>query len=174
VSDNLDDAEERANGGVALGSGDLELVFDKGGNQTVGLRLNEVTIPQGATIIDAYLQFTVDETYSPPDTSLTIQAEAVDNAAPFTSADFNISSRTTTGAAVGWSPPTWDTVGAAGPAQQTGDIAPVIQEIVNRPGWTSGNSLAIIITGSGERIAESHNGGSTVAPLLHVEYVVGN
>jgi hypothetical protein len=58
----------------------------------------------------------------------------------------------------------------AGPDQQTPDLSPVIQEIVDRPGWSSGNALAIIITGSGKRVAESFNGDANGAPLLHLRY----
>ncbi len=46
----------------------------------------------------------------------------------------------------------------------------MIQEIVSRPGWSSGNSLAIIITGSGRRAAEAWNGDQAGAPLLHITY----
>ena len=59
----------------------------------------------------------------------------------------------------------WTTVGQAGPDEQTSNIAAVIQEIVNRPGWSSGNALAIIITGTGKRVAESFNGVSSAAAL---------
>ncbi len=44
-----DDAEERASGSVKLGSGDLELTFDRG-DQTVGMRFTGLNIPPGATI----------------------------------------------------------------------------------------------------------------------------
>ena len=53
--------KERDTGNVALGSSDLELVFDKGGNQTVGMRFRGINVPQGATITKAYIQFQVDE-----------------------------------------------------------------------------------------------------------------
>jgi hypothetical protein len=45
----------------------------------------------------------------------------------------------------------------------------VIQEIVNRSGWASGNALALIVTGTGERVAESYDGSA--APELHIEYL---
>ncbi len=60
--------------------------------------------------------------------------------------------------------------GEAGSDQQTPNIASVIQEIVNHSDWFEGNSLVIIITGTGERVAESYEGTSSGAPLLHVEY----
>jgi len=47
---------------------------------------------------------------------------------------------------------------------------PVIQEIVNRPGWIPGNSLVLIITGTGHREAASYDGDPAGAALLHVEY----
>ncbi len=173
VEANSDDAEERlADGSVSLGSSDLELIQEPPDQQIVGIRFNGVSVPQGATIVKAWVQFQVDETTSIA-TNLTIQGEAVDNAVTFSSSALNISSRprTSVETAVSWSPPPWETVGEAGPDQQTPDIAEVIQEIVSRTGWSSGNSLVILITGSGERTAESYNGDPAGAPLLHVEYV---
>nr|NIR37415.1 hypothetical protein [Actinomycetota bacterium] len=167
-----DDGEESESGSVSLGSSDLELVFD-GSNQTVGMRFNGVAVPPGATVSRAYIQFQTDATGSVA-TDLVIQGEATDNASPFVNSTGNISSRPRTSSAVGWSPPAWTTVGAAGAAERTADIAPVIQEIVDRPGWSSGNSLVIVITGTGEREAESYDGMASAAPLLHVDYSVGS
>ena len=169
VSSSVDDAEEDASGPMYLDSSDLEIVADGGGDQTVGMRFTGVTIPQGATITSAYVQFQADETKSVA-TSLNIQAEDVANAGIFTSATNDLTARFLTTASVPWSPVGWDTVGEAGVNQQTPDIASVIQEIVDLPGWASGNSLAIIISGTGERVAESYDGDSSAAPLLHVVY----
>ena len=166
-----DDVEEKATGGLDLGSSDLELVFD-GSNQTIGLRFNGITIPRGATITRAYVQFQVDETTSIA-TSLNIQGQAIDNAPTFASSTFNVSSRARTAATVAWSPPAWTANGQAGLDQRTPSITSVIQEIVNRTGWTSGNSLALIIAGTGERVAESYNGLPSAAPMLYLEYSTG-
>ncbi|KKM70339.1 hypothetical protein LCGC14_1441740, partial [marine sediment metagenome] len=162
-----DDAEERSSGSMYLSSSDLELVYDSG-NQKVGMRFNGATIPQSAAITNAYIQFQADETHSGT-TSLTIQGQDIGNAPAFSSSSGNISSRTWTATSVSWEPVPW-TTGQAGFNQQTPDIAAVIQEIVSRSDWSSGNSLVIIITGTGERVAESYEGGSSRAPLLHVEY----
>jgi hypothetical protein len=129
------------------------------------MRFNGVDIPQGAMIVNAYLQFQVDETSSVA-TLLTIEGEDIDNAATFISSTGNISSRTRTAAAVPWSPVPWTTVGEAGPDQRTPNMASVIQEIVNRPGWSDGNSLVVIITGTGTRWAESYDGDPDGAPSL--------
>jgi hypothetical protein len=101
-------------------------------------------------------------------TSLTIQGEDQD-ATIFISAG-SISFRPRTTAAASWTPPSWTTVSQADPDQQTPNLASVGQEIVSRLGWASGNSL-VIITGSGERTAESFDGVSAAAPL-HVEYTL--
>lgn len=171
VAASSDDAEDRlASGAVKLKSSDLELGEDKGRPQLVGLRFAGLSIPRGASITSAHLQFQVDEVNTGT-TDLTIAGEASDDALTFTSSSGNITSRTTTAASVTWSPPPWATKGEAGAAQQTPDIATVIQEIVNRPGWQSGNSLVLIIAGTGERTAESFDGDATGAPLLHIEYV---
>ncbi|MFC2027134.1 thrombospondin type 3 repeat-containing protein [Chloroflexota bacterium] len=171
VSFGTDDAEESASGQVNHNSLDLELVYD-GSNQTVGMRFAGAGIPRGVTITNAYIQFQAYDTSSVA-TSLTIEGQAIDNASTFTASDNNISSRTRTSASVSWSPVPWTTAGATGPDQRTTDISSIIQEIVNRPGWKTGNSLAIIITGSGERVARSYQGFQLGAPSLHVEYEPG-
>jgi hypothetical protein len=167
VASSSDDAEESATGSVSLTSSDLELVVDRS-NQTVGMRFNGVAIQKGATISNAWIQFQTDQV-STGAVSLTIRGQAADNATTFTTAAANISSRPKTTAAVSWSPADWTSVGTAGDAQRTGNLSSVIQEIVNRPGWASGNSLAILINGTGKRVAEAFNGVANAAPLLHIE-----
>jgi uncharacterized protein YjiK len=168
-----DDAEERVNGSVSKSDHDLDLVFNTEGkvtgNQTVGLRFRGLTIPRGAAILDAWIQFKADEANTEA-TTLTIRGEAADNAPAFGNANFGITSRPRTTASAAWSPPSWNVVGEAGPGQRTTDIAPVVREIVNRPGWASGNSLVLIVTGTGRRVAFSYEGMATAAALLHVHY----
>jgi hypothetical protein len=169
VAAGTDDAEERATGSMYISSSDLEMV-DARDNQRVGLRFVGVAIPRGAVIQNAYVQFQVDETNSEP-ASLLIQGQADDDPVTFSATTGDISSRPTTAAAsVLWEPAPWDTVGEAGTDQRTTDLSSVIQEIVDRPGWSSGNALVLIITGTGRRVAESYNGYATAAPLLHLEY----
>ena len=164
-----DDAEEAAGGTVSLGSSDLELVFDTS-IQTVGIRFSAVNIPPNAVIQRAFVQFTADETQSEA-TNLTIRGQAIDDAPTFTSAAFGISSRIPTAASVPWNAiPAWAAVGEAGLNQRTPDLKTVIQQIVNRPGWSSGNALVVVVTGTGHRTAVAYNGIPAQAPLLHVEY----
>ncbi|RTE51706.1 hypothetical protein EHW67_19910 [Arenibacter aquaticus] len=169
VSQGNDDAEEQlSNGSMDLGSSDLELTMDGGTNQLVGIRFQNINIPQGTTILSASIQFTTDETNS-GSTSVTIRGEDSDNANIFASSNYNISARTLTTASVTWSNiPTWNSVGQAGANQQTPDITSIVQEIVNRGGWSSGSAMAFIINGSGERTAEAYNGDSSRSPVLTI------
>ena len=80
------------------------------------------------------------------------------------SAPKNVSSRETTSAEVTWEPPVWPTEGEAGEDQRTPDLSSIIQEIVNRPGYTQSSAISIIITGSGERTAEAYEGADSSCP----------
>ena len=170
INQSLDDVEEStANGAVSATSSDLELINDPGtsaGDQKVGLRFTNVTIPQGAYISSATIEFEVDETNSGA-TALTIRAQESDNAPAFSTAAFNVSNRTLTSAAVNWTPPAWDTLNAK---QQTPDLTALVQAIVNRAGWTSGNSLLFVINGSGQRTAKAYDLAPATAPLLRIDY----
>jgi hypothetical protein len=168
VAASSDDAEEKATGVVRLGRPDLYLVRRGSSNQTVGLRFTGVAVPAGATIVNAYVQFRVDEVTTAA-ASLTIQAQAADNPGSFTTATGNISSRPRTPQSVAWSPAPWSTVNQVSAAQRTPNLASLLQVIVDRSGWSSGNAIVLIVTGTGTRTADSYNGGW--APVLHVEYV---
>jgi len=67
----------------------------------------------------------------------------------------------------------WDSLPSpsVGETMVSPEIKIIIQEIINRPGWSSGNSLSIIINGSGKRTVESYNGDSQKAPLLQISYL---
>ncbi|WP_299249364.1 T9SS type A sorting domain-containing protein [uncultured Aquimarina sp.] len=165
-----DDAEEDPNGKVDLNSSDIELVEDKTITQTVGLRFRNISVPKNAKITKAYIQFTVDEPNSNP-CNLIIKGHDTNDAALFDSlSNYNISNRPTTDASVNWNPNPWTSIGETGLNQRTPDIKTIIQEIVNRDGWASNNSIAIIIEGSGERTAKSYDGSPDQAATLKIEY----
>lgn len=177
ITASADDAEENGtNNTMNLTSSDLDLLLDTGGsppvtNLAVGLRFPGITVPPGATIVNAFVQFTVDEVQSTA-TQLTIQGHAIDTAPTFTSSRRSISNRPLTTAAVSWTPVLWTTIGQSGPDQRTSNLAPIIQELISRPGWVTGNAIALILTGSGQRVAIAFEGAAGAAPLLHIEYTV--
>jgi hypothetical protein len=169
VNASSDDAEEKtSNNQVSVDSRDLDLVYDSGQSQdqTVGIRFNRISIPQGATIVNAYIQFYARETDS-GEVSITIEGHDHDNAPTFTTANKNITNRNTTTASVGWSPGTW-VDGDNGFEQRTSDLSPIVQEIVDRGGWSNCNSMVFIFSGSGERVAESFDGWQKNAAILHI------
>lgn len=169
-----DDAEEAVDGpfvgDTEIDSSDLEMIEDldfQEGNQTIGLRFQNVEIPQGAVIDNAYIEFEVDETNTVT-TNLRIYGEDEDNPATFFNVDNNITPRTKTTAFASWDNiPAWNTVSEK---QQTVDISNVVKEIVDRSGWSSGNSMVFIINGTGKRVAEAWDGESANAPLLIVNW----
>ncbi len=171
ISAGSDDAEEGKSGSVKVNDDDLELVYDTKttGNQVVGLRFNNTGIPQGATITKAYIQFTVDEK-STANCNLKIQGEASGNSLTFANTSFNISQRLKTTGFVNWIPAGWNKAGVSGVAQQTPDLKAIVQEIVNRTDFQSTGGLTFIITGTNKRVAESYEGSSSQAALLHIEY----
>ncbi len=180
-----DDAEERGAAaasspkGMHLTSADLDLLSDLGTSPLVpmgalGLRFQNIPIKPGQAITNAYVQFTADEASSAA-TNLTIQAQAADSAATFTTASSGITNRPRTTTAVPWAPPAWVAVGDAATAQRTPNLAGIVQEVVNRQGWAAGNALALIVTGSstGGRVARAFDEPKGGRAVLHLEFLHG-
>ena len=187
-----DDQEESvADGALDYASSDLELgeegvTTNNDKAQLIGLRFTDIQIPQGAYITNSYIQFTADND-NDETTFVTIKGEATDSSATFAQESFSVSSRITGSASADWNPAPWTTDYAPGADssafrglnQRTVSINSVIQEIINRAGWKEGNALSLIITGTGEREAESFEGASDhgnagLAPTLHIEYALVN
>lgn len=174
ISNGNSDAEERIpNGNMSRNSSDLELGYDGGNAQIVGMRFQGVAIPQGATINEAYIEFETDETGSGT-TNLLIYGEDTDSAGGIGNNNSNLSSRTPTTATQTWSPSAWNSISEK---HQTSSLVSIIQEIVNRGGWSSGNDLMVLIepgagcnSSSCRRTAEAYNGESANAPLLFVRF----
>ncbi|MEE9425383.1 MAG: choice-of-anchor Q domain-containing protein [Methylococcales bacterium] len=169
ISTSNDDVEEKASGKVIKGSGDLDLVRS-GGNQTIGMRFTTVSIPKGAVITNAYIQFTAKSAGSKK-TKLVIKGKAEDDASVFNRVAFNVSSAPTTSSIVSWSPRAWSKRNEYGLKQRTPNLASIIQEIIDRPGWSQDNALALIISGRGKREAVSYDGNPDAAPRLFIKYV---
>jgi len=172
-----DDSEERKSTGFPdWGSSDLELPNEALTNaQWIGMRFQNITVPQGSSIANAYIQFTADVSNSEA-TNITIYGQDIDTAPAFQNAQYNVSGRDRTSTTVNWTPNPW-TGGDRGVDQRTSDISSIIEAIVGRGDWLSGNDLVIIMDGTtGEREAESYEGAvnghgqPTWTPMLHLEY----
>ncbi len=164
-----DDAEQRvSNGNVTLDSSDLELGFDGSNKQVVGTKFNNLSIPQGATIRSAYIQFTAKDASSGT-VNLTISGESTDTASSFSTTNSSLSTRAKTTATVNWSPGSW----SGETLYNSPDLTSVVQEIVNRAGWSRGNEMAFYITtssASGTRRAYSEDGSASKAPKLVIKF----
>lgn len=171
VADGGSDAEQYADGRVNRSSKQLEMV-DGATNQTIGMRFTNVDLMPGTPIVHAYVQFAAASTTSGPAT-LELRAEASDNAEPLASHNFDLTDRTMTTASVTWTPATW-IAGDQGADQRTADLAPVLQEIVDRPGWVAGNAIVLEISGSGTRVAWSYDGQPSMPPTLNVQTMIDN
>jgi len=170
VAASKDDAEQFADSTMYVGSSDLELIHDSS-DQTVGMRFAGLTIPPGVTITAAWIQFTSKAAQSAA-ARLVFRAQAADAAPAFTGTRYDIGARPRTADSVVWVPPAW-TTGVAGDAQRTPDLKSMVQRVVGRSGWASGNPIVIIVNGSGVRTAWAWDGSAASAPLLHVEYSGG-
>jgi len=130
------------------------------------MRFQNVQIPRGAIVHDAYLQFEADEATSET-TNLVIYGQDADNPGTFTATAFDITNRKKTSASISWSAiSSW----AVNDVVQTINISPIIKEIVDRSNWASGNSMVMVINGSGKRIAEAWDEESRNAPGLVVNW----
>jgi len=72
-----------------------------------------------------------------------ISAQAADNAGQLTEDKNDLSKRKATTAHVDWSPGEWSKVHDK---KTTADISAVLQEVVNRPGWSARNAVVLLIT----------------------------
>jgi|GEM_PF-272424 len=186
VQNALDDIEERADGTLDYDSSDLEIVKEKPADATsqlIGIRFVDLAIPKGATITDAYIQFSVDEVNKDIDPyNVHIHAEDVDHSEPFIEDGQDPSLATNVvsdkyvdriAESVEWKDaPSWTTEHEAGTAEQTPNLATLVQKIVNKTGWSSGNAMTFFLSGEGRRIAESFDGSGSDSekPTLHVNY----
>lgn len=136
-----------------------------------GARFTEVTIPAGATITSAILRLVARENDSGTICRTRIHGQASDNPNTFsTKVDFDGRSLTTS--YVNWdSIPSW----TLNSTYESPDISTIIQEIINRPGWVSGNSIVIFwddfdnrSDDNGIRDAYTYSGSHAYAPQLSI------
>ena len=105
-----------------------------------GFRFTNVTIPKGSTINSAVFQvYVYGVAYDDP--NVDIFANGVDNAKDFATEN-TIVGRVRTSNSVSW---VATNLGAG--YKSSPDIKSVIQEVINRPGWVSGNSIALLVDG---------------------------
>ena len=147
-----DDAEQENDEIDALFDDDIDAGWEGDDGDanvlTAGLRFQNIEIPQGAIIDSAFLEVVSHEAKTAEDVALlTIVCEATDNAETFTE-DALITDRPRTVAQINW---TVDEPWGLWSTERTPDLSGIIQEIVDRPGWEFGNSLALLLLGTNEQ-----------------------
>jgi hypothetical protein len=135
---------------------------------TAGIRFTNVTVPSGATITSAYLSFVcrydqVDVTRSK------IGGIDEDNTASMSS---DPTGRTQTTAKVDWDITSQNALST----YTSPDIKTIVQEIIDRGGWSSGNAMGFLILNDGSDLwgigsPYSYEGDATKAFLLTINYV---
>ncbi len=138
-----------------------------------GIRFNNVAIPSGATITSAKLRV-----YSSQSQwigiSLSMAGELAANSAAFSSTSkpsqrLLTTKKVTHTSNVSWAANSWYTLD---------EMAPVVQEIVSQTAWKSGNSLTLVIKGTGNSWGRKNvtTWASTVnnGPQLLITYTSGS
>jgi hypothetical protein len=111
---------------------------------TAGMRFRNLYIPQGATIDSAFIIVYSHEDKTAEDVAeLTIYAEAADHAETFTE-DALLTDRTPTAESVEWTVAEPWTIWQP---YRTPDLKNIVQEIVDRDGWSAGNAIAFVVAG---------------------------
>ena len=194
IADGDDDAEEfvldvnatNVAGQVTNTSSDLDLAYDNATGYPagsiaspvyVGLRFPGVTVPAGAVILSANIEFqSTTATSAAVDLIFHGEADAAPAQYPHDAAaapSSNISSRPTTTASATWTPPAF----ASQTKYESVDLSDVVSEIIDLAGWTAGNAMAFVVTGpdgqTAWRLAHSANSATAdSAPLLTINYYV--
>jgi len=170
ITDNDDTGEENtSSGSVSLSSSDLEMCSDGGNPQICAIRVSGVTIPSGATITTATFDLTAN-TSNTGSNSISIYGEDVDNSLALATTTNNISNRTLTSNYTDWIPGS----SSSGIEKTTTAFTRVVQEIIDRSGWTSGNAITFLFKNSGNTLEfNSRSSNSSPEPVININYIEG-
>lgn len=137
------------------------------------VRCPNVTIPQGVTITSAYIRFIAQASDSSTVVNVNIYFNNIDDAiAPTSAAEGNALACTTAVA--------WDNIGSWSDGNQynSPSLVSILQSVVNRTGWSSGNAIQVIIKDNGSSPSYSMRTAATIENVegaekaeLHVEWV---
>ena len=132
-------------------------------------RIAGVTIPQGSTIDSATIKFYTPASSSATGKSVTIDGNDVNSAAIPTN-EGHIRSATKTSATVSW---TFGSI--SGGSIESPEIKTIVQEIVNRAGWASGNAMTIYLhtpttSSDWDLTVRTYDHSSGQAPHINITY----
>ncbi len=159
-------------------------VYKKG----MGMRFLNITIPNSSTIDTAHITFTASANKSNTTVNSRLIGDDEDNAATWSTVA-NYQSRR--GTVVGGADDTkittavvdWDGIAAwtTDTTYDSPEIKTIVQEIINRVGWASGNAMALwwddhdnrsTNAVDTQRLAYQYDVSTTKCPELHIEYTI--
>ncbi len=171
VSAGLDDTHQRVTTGFNdIGALTVRTGLASGYQLLSGFRFTNVQIPAHVRIIDATLE--INRTYhaGADAVGITLRGANQDSVPNFqTQVPLAVP---TTQASVSW------VISSTVPTGwlSSPDLAPVVQEVVDRPGWQAGNALALLLAShpanTGYIDAVSHDGNPINSARLQVNYAV--
>ncbi|MFK7924045.1 MAG: Ig-like domain-containing protein, partial [Bacteroidia bacterium] len=168
ISSGGNDVEENAAGLMDLRNEALAMI-DKNGSQQIGLRFERPNIFPGASITDAYIQYTAD-TIQTASTLLFFEVENAFPSAAFSNQANDVSSRSYQTGIVSWNVPAWSNVGDATTDQQTPDLTSQIDQYINNPAYQFNQAITYRVSGSGLRTARAYDQKSGDQAVLCVSF----
>ncbi|MFT7412392.1 MAG: type IV pilus assembly protein PilY1 [Paraglaciecola sp.] len=165
VSSQKNNAEERSDGYQSTAT---ELTFRDSSNKYIGVRFRNVALPQGASILNAYLEFTAYQSSSSSFASFNIAGVDQDDPNSFRYYPRYLLKDKPKTAAVPWTGiPQW----YKNFTYQSPPVTSIVEQIVGRTGWISGNEMMFVFSDFvGVRGAYTYNGKPSGAVSLIVEY----
>jgi len=144
-----------------------------------GARFQGITLDNSQVISIAYLRIKCVTQFSGTDVRTKLSAEDIDDAPAFTSIGYDdYWARTKTTAQVDWD---ISTVWSVDTTYNSAEIKTVVQEVVDRGGWASGQDIVIFWEDdssptNAQNIRRGHSWdapGNVEGPILHIEYEAG-
>jgi hypothetical protein len=161
-----DDLQERLSNGQVTSHKDLEV----GDGFLDALRFEDVDVPRGATVQRASLQV-VPVRWRESAPTITYRAHAADHSDAIGKSRRSLSRLPRTSQHAIEKAPAW----TPGVYNVTTDFAPIVQEVVNRSGWSAGNALTILAETSSSRRRQHLIGSYDTKPdraaILVIEYM---
>lgn len=130
-----------------------------------GIYFDGLNLKRGMRISKAHLDLIVQDPGSRP-SELEIAAELAPTAMPIKFQKDDLSRRPRTIARVRWNPGPWTTTGTL---ERSPDLSNILEEVIRQRDWRSGNSLMLLIRGSGKRSAQLPNAQLQGGPRLYIE-----
>ena len=166
------DAYEDNNGEVFLDEVALPLMTYDGTSTAIftGLHFPELLVPQGATVIDARIEFTSASNASAY-SELNFAIENNVNSVPFEDGFNKIRDRNWAPNTVNWKDvPPWTLEEVV----ESPNLATLINPIVSKSDWCGGKPVSFSIEGIGDRLASAYERGNQTVPVLKLNYHLDN